>query len=111
MNAFINPAEAEDRNVFCGGCGAPVKGHLSKCPHCNTQFHANKWGYARLCHNSNCQQTETAGHAYGLCKLHHYARKRKQAASAKQPNCSCGSKASFGMADCSRCRSLREEEV
>jgi hypothetical protein len=109
VNAFINPAEAEDRNVLCGGCGGAVKGHWSKCPHCDTKFHANKWGYARLCKNPNCIRTESAGHPHGLCKHHYQLRKYRQTQSALQANCSCGGKVSFGHSDCSRCRSLKEK--
>lgn len=108
---FIHESAAEDRNVFCGNCDQPVKGHLSKCPHCNAKFHANMHGYARLCKNPSCMRTEMAGHAYGLCKYHHLARKAAQAKSALQPNCACGGKASFGETDCSRCRILKIQEA
>lgn len=104
MNQFISPEDAEDRNVYCGNCNEPVKGHLSRCTNCNVGFHANKWGYARLCKNPSCMRTEMAGHPHGLCRYHHEGRKQKQAMSARQPNCACGSKASFGESDCSRCR-------
>lgn len=107
-NQFIDPAKAEDRNVFCGSCAGPVKGHVSSCPHCSAKFFANMHGYARLCKNPNCMRTEMAGHAHGLCKMHHQNRRAKQAASAIQRNCRCGNKASFGEIDCSRCRRLAE---
>lgn len=111
VNQFIRPQEAEDRNVFCGKCNAPVKGHAPQCPECHTKFHANRWGYARLCKNPSCLRTEMAGHAHGLCRFHHVSKKQRQANSARQPNCSCGNKASFGETQCSRCRNLEIERL
>lgn len=107
-NSFISPDLAEDRNVFCGNCSEPVKGHLPSCPHCNKRFHANIHGYARLCKNPSCRRTEMAGHPHGLCRFHYEGRKQRQINSAMQPNCSCGSKASYGEVTCSRCRAHQE---
>lgn len=110
MNTFIDPVKAEDRNVYCGYCAEPVKGHLSSCPHCKKRFFPNMHGYARLCKNPNCMRTETAGHASGLCRMHHEKRKSAQVMTALQPNCRCGNKASFGEVNCSHCRALLEAE-
>jgi hypothetical protein len=106
-NKFIDPAVAEDRNVFCGWCGEPVKGHLPGCPHCHKPFYANMHGYARICKNPTCRRTETAGHAHGLCRMHHLARKQRQAIGATLPKCACGNTATSGHDDCSRCRDLK----
>jgi len=109
MNRFINPADAEDRNVYCGNCNGPVKGHMPGCDNCNAKFHPNKWGYARLCKNPSCMRTEMAGHAHGLCRYHHEKRKYRQAMTALQPNCACGNKASLGEKECSRCRASKAQ--
>lgn len=102
-NSFIDPAEAEDRNVFCGRCDHPVKGHWASCPNCSAGFHANMWGYARLCKNSTCQRTEMAGHAHGLCSFHHKQRQYRRARTAAQPNCHCGNKLPLGGVQCRGC--------
>lgn len=108
LNAFIDPALAEPRDIQCGWCGKECAGHLAGCPHCQRPFFANMHGYARLCKNPNCRRTECAGHAHGLCRMHHENRKAKQASSAAQPNCRCGGKASFGHTTCRRCREADE---
>lgn len=103
MNTFINPSDAEDRNVFCGWCGEPVKGHLGGCPSCKKPFYANMHGYARLCKNSTCMRTECAGHAHGLCSFHRDQRRERQRNSAMQPNCHCGNKLPLGGVQCRGC--------
>lgn len=102
-NLFIDPAIAEDRDVFCGACDAPVKGHLPACPHCNAKFHANIHGYARICKNDSCRRTEMAGHAHGLCRFHHEQRQYRRARTAAQPNCRCGNKLPLGGTQCRGC--------
>lgn len=107
-NRFIDPDVAEIRNVYCGWCNEPVLGHLPGCPHCKRPFYANMHGYARICKNDTCRRTETAGHAHGLCRFHYQDRKRRQAATALQPKCACGSVATYGYSDCRRCREIKE---
>lgn len=106
---FLSDDEAEDRNVYCGNCSEPVKGHLPRCPHCDTEFHPNKWGYARLCKGLSCMRTEMNGHAHGLCRFHRESRRQKQIMTAKQPTCYCGNKARLGQCNCSRCRELKSQ--
>jgi hypothetical protein len=108
-NTFIDPALAEDRDVFCGYCNKPVKGHAQGCPHCNRPFHANTQGYARICSNTGCRRTETAGHVHGLCVAHADNRRKNRARTALQADCKCGNKTTKGHDDCSRCRSLKTE--
>jgi len=103
-NSFIPADQAEIRKAQCGKCGGDVLRHWDSCPHCEQPFYADRWGYARLCKNPSCSRTECAGHAHGLCRMHHLQRKQRQANSAQQPNCRrCNSKASFGADVCRRC--------
>lgn len=105
---FISPANAENRDVFCGWCNEPVKGHLPGCPHCQRPFYANMHGYARLCKQPDCKRTEVAGHAHGRCLTHALDRKKRQMIGASLPKCDCGNTATSGHSDCRRCREAKQ---